>query len=127
MLLRAYRNLEIYYLVREGGDGVVEAESVFAGLCRCEDIVALSLLLAAEDDPVLAWLFFWPVHFVVNYCQLLAPCHSATSSSSLIERTVKVATALHSKVEGNLGVRLVDVCVEAFVLVGCEFVCERCR
>ena len=71
-MFRAYRNLEIYYLVREGGDGVVEAESVFASLGRGEDIVALSLLLAAEDDPVLAWLFFWSVHFVVNYCQLLA-------------------------------------------------------
>ena len=41
--------------------------------------------------------------------------------------TVKVTTALNSKVEGDLCVRLLDVGIEALLLVRCELVCERGR
>jgi hypothetical protein len=53
----SYRNLKVNKLVCEGRDGVVEAEAVFAGEVGCEDVVALALLLALQDDLLLARLF----------------------------------------------------------------------
>lgn len=64
--LRAYSYLEVDCFVGKGGDGVVEAEAVFAHFCRGEDEVALSLLLAVHDYAVFAWFFAWAVYYVVD-------------------------------------------------------------
>jgi hypothetical protein len=53
----SYRNLKVDKLVCEGRDGIVEAEAVFAGEVRSEDVVTLALLLALQDDLLLARLF----------------------------------------------------------------------
>jgi hypothetical protein len=51
-----YRNLKVDKLVRESRDGVVEAEAVFAREVRCEDVIALALLFAFQDNLLLASL-----------------------------------------------------------------------
>ena len=43
-------------LVRESRDGVVEAEAVFAREVCGEDVIALALLFAFQDNPLLASL-----------------------------------------------------------------------
>lgn len=51
-----YRNLKVNELVGEGGNTVVEAESVLSNSVRCEYKVALLLLLTIEDQDLFSWL-----------------------------------------------------------------------
>jgi hypothetical protein len=44
------RNLKVHKLLGEGAHLIIEAELVFANLVRCEDEIALPLLLPVHDD-----------------------------------------------------------------------------
>lgn len=72
-LLGPYRNLKVDQLVGESRDGVVEAEAVLSTQCRREDVIALTLLLAVENDPLLAGLFRGSGDDVVNCTSVSAP------------------------------------------------------
>ena len=65
--VNAYGDLEVHYLVRERGDGVVEAKSVLPGGRCCKDKVALPLFLAFHYHSLLAWLRAWSRNFIVDY------------------------------------------------------------
>jgi len=52
----SYRNLKVDKLVCEGRDGVVEAEAVFTRVVRSKDVITLTLLLAFQDNFLLASL-----------------------------------------------------------------------
>jgi hypothetical protein len=52
----SYRDLKVDKLVCESRDGVVEAEAVFARVVRSEDVITLALLLALQDNLLLASL-----------------------------------------------------------------------
>lgn len=85
----AYGYLEVDCFVGESGDGVVEAEAVFAHFCRGEDEVALSLFLAVHDYAVFAWFFAWAVDYVVD-CDFVSMLSRAPPEMNVAIREVVV-------------------------------------
>lgn len=119
-----YRDLKVHKLLSKGRHFVIEAELVLSNTLSRKDKIALSLLRSLQDHLVTG-----PGHGVINIegAARLNLSQENAPSESKPRRKILYHLNPYSKIESHLRVSLLNVVVEAGLLVSLEPVGESGR
>lgn len=121
-LFPAYGNFKVDKLLRKRAHLVVEAEAVDPRIIRRKHKVALALLLPRHNHSPIG-----PHGFIVHVERAAGLDLQSANASENISVQCKWHRDTYSEIEGDLGARLLDVIVEAGLLVGIQLVRESSR